>query len=54
MPTPLRRVEVMLRDLEAKGKGEEGQIATSWAILALAEQVSLVAKALNVLASQPK
>lgn len=54
MPTPLGKVEAMLRDLEAKGKGEEGQIATSWAILAVAEQLSLVAKALNALVSQHK
>ena len=54
MATPLRKVEVMLRDLEAKGKGGEGEIATSWAILAVAEQLSLVARALNALASQHK
>jgi len=54
MATPLGKVEVMLRDFEAKGKGEEGQIAISWAILAVAEQLNLVAKGLNALASQPK
>jgi hypothetical protein len=52
MAIKLGQVEVMLRDLEAKGRGKEGEAAIGWAILAVAEQLALMTGTLNKLANQ--
>ena len=50
MAIELGVIELMLRDLEAQGRGKEGEKVIGWAILAVAEQLSQMTKALNALA----
>lgn len=54
MAIQLGEIEVMLRDLEAQGRGKEGEKVIGWAILAVAEQLDRIAKVLETGANQPK
>lgn len=54
MAIPLGEVELMLRDLKARGIGEKGERVIGWAILAVAEQLDRMATIAETWAKQPK
>jgi len=54
MAIELGAIELMLRDLEAQGRGKEGEKVIGWAILAVAEQLDRMATIAETWAKQPK